>query len=416
MGVRLVSLLVLGGCSGALPGPGLVAIDVDGDGWTVSDGDCDEEDPDVSPGALDWPGDEVDQDCDGEDATALPVGALEPGDLVVTEVMADPVGVDGAFGEWFEIRNTRDTAVDLEGLIGRDAGSDDFFVGTSLVVEAGGVLVFGASDDPSRSGGVEVDHVYEGDFGLSNAEDQIRLEVDGRTIDAVSWDRHFPHAAGFAMSLDADADAETNDGPEAWCLAETVYGIGGRGTPGARNPACPEPFDGLRVPELPIGGLVLTEIMKDPSVVDGDYGEWFEVYNATGEAVDLEGLGVEDDSGEDFDVFLPLVVPAGGYVVLGSFVDPLVNGEAPIAFEWRWSFSLANSGDTIRLLAGTRELDAVAYDAGIAFPDFEGASLSLDPDAVSAVENDDGASWCEGIDPYGAGDLGSPGEANPDCR
>ena len=217
------------------------------------------------------------------------------------------------------------------------------------------------------------------------------------------------------MSLDPDADAETNDAPEAWCVAETLYGIGGRGTPGEPNPTCPAPFEGIGVPELPVGGLVITEIMKDPAAVDGDYGEWFEVYNATGVAVDLEGLVVEDDSGDDFDVFRPLVVPAGGYVVFGSFVDPAVNGGSPIAAEWRWSFSLANSGDTIRLLAGTRELDSVAYDAGLAFLDLRGASLSLDPTALDAAENDDGSRWCEALVPYGAGDLGSPGEANPAC-
>ena len=39
--------------------------DADGDGYTVADGDCDDADPDVHPGAADTPYDGVDADCDG---------------------------------------------------------------------------------------------------------------------------------------------------------------------------------------------------------------------------------------------------------------------------------------------------------------------------------------------------------------
>ena len=48
--------------------------DLDGDGWLPVEGDCDDSDPAVFPGALDLPDDGVDQDCDGQDAT-VPVDA-----------------------------------------------------------------------------------------------------------------------------------------------------------------------------------------------------------------------------------------------------------------------------------------------------------------------------------------------------
>ncbi len=41
--------------------------DADGDGWTVLDGDCDDNDPSVHPDAEDVCEDDVDQDCDGQD-------------------------------------------------------------------------------------------------------------------------------------------------------------------------------------------------------------------------------------------------------------------------------------------------------------------------------------------------------------
>lgn len=43
--------------------------DGDGDGFTVEDGDCDDTDPSVHPGAPDTVGDDTDQDCDGVDGT-----------------------------------------------------------------------------------------------------------------------------------------------------------------------------------------------------------------------------------------------------------------------------------------------------------------------------------------------------------
>ena len=41
--------------------------------------------------------------------------------------------------------------------------------------------------------------------------------------------------------------------------------------------------------------------------------------------------------------------------------------------------------------------------------------MVLDPDHLDADSNDDGAYWCAATTAYGDGDLGSPGEPNPDC-
>ena len=47
------------GCADAV-----MCVDADGDGWTVEDGDCDDDDPGVYPSADEIPCDEVDNDCD----------------------------------------------------------------------------------------------------------------------------------------------------------------------------------------------------------------------------------------------------------------------------------------------------------------------------------------------------------------
>ncbi|MCD4693955.1 fibronectin type III domain-containing protein, partial [bacterium] len=45
-----------------------VDIDNDGDGWTVGEGDCNDDNPDIYPGAIEICGDGIDQDCNGEDS------------------------------------------------------------------------------------------------------------------------------------------------------------------------------------------------------------------------------------------------------------------------------------------------------------------------------------------------------------
>ena len=55
-------------------------------------------------------------------------------------------------------------------------------------------------------------------------------------------------------------------------------------------------------------------------------GEWFEITNISGAAVDLDGLQVSDTGGAAFTVSGTVAITAGGSVVLGNNADPLTNG------------------------------------------------------------------------------------------
>jgi len=410
-------LASLGGCAGAIPPPGVVgSADSDGDGWTVSDGDCDDRDEETHPQAVDWPGDDVDQDCDGADDTALAMAGVQRGDLVVTEVMMDPVGVSADLGEWFELANTTEVDIDLDGLLVRDLTRDDFVVALPTVIGAEGYLVLGIWADPVQNGGVPVDYEYEADFGLTNTEDAIVLLFDGMQLEEVGWDATYPLRAGAALTLGDDLGVDDNDVADVWCLPpeDAVYGPGGLGSPGVENNDCPGPFDGLTAAELTRGDLVITEVLQNPAQVSGDLGEWFEVHNSTGQPVDLDGVTVTD--GDDaFTVSRSHIVSAGGYAVFGAFADPAINGGTPVDVAWEWDFALANSGQAIELRFGTLLIDRVVYDNGLTFPDPEGASMSLSGDVLDGDDNDAGGSWCAATTPYGAGDLGTPGQANPLC-
>ena len=67
-------------------------LDGDGDGWTVEDGDCDDADPTVNPGATDSPCDALDSDCDGvgADPAAAAIDDVEyPSFAEAMDIIAD---------------------------------------------------------------------------------------------------------------------------------------------------------------------------------------------------------------------------------------------------------------------------------------------------------------------------------------
>ena len=61
-------LAIAGFLTVVLTTPTLISAGADEDGFTVAGGDCNDDDPDVHPGAVDIPGDGIDQNCDGADA------------------------------------------------------------------------------------------------------------------------------------------------------------------------------------------------------------------------------------------------------------------------------------------------------------------------------------------------------------
>ncbi len=217
--------------------------DADGDGWdsdAYGGTDCDDADDSVRPDAFDLPDDGIDQDCDGSDATGfvvLTVDDLAAGDLVITELMPWPGAVPDA--PWFEVENLTGEAVLLEDLR-IDTLEGWHNVSSALVVEADDRVVFGVEADLDRNGGVPVDYA-DAELWLSIEESGDLTLRAGRTIvDEVSWSMdEWPLDAGASMSLDpTHTDADDNDDPASWCLGADSFGDGDLGSPGELNPSC----------------------------------------------------------------------------------------------------------------------------------------------------------------------------------
>ena len=176
---------------------------------------------------------------------------------------------------------------------------------------------------------------------------------------------------------------------------------------------------GLEIPTQAAssGDVVINEIMQNPGAVLDLAGEWFELFNTTASDIDINGWTIAD-LGVDSHVIHnggPLVIRAGGYLVLGNNVDTSSNGGVNVNYVYGSSWFLANSADEIILLDDSSpdpvEIDRVEYDGGPTFPDPTGASMAL---KNPSLDNNIGTNWCTSATPFGDGDLGTPGAAN-DC-
>jgi len=183
-------------------------------------------------------------------AATITVADLAPNDLVVTEYLANPIGISDTSGEYFEVYNTTLNDIDLAGLVVRDDGSNAFTV-TALVVTAGGFAVFANSDGAAL--GLTPSYVYGGAMSLTNGDDEIGLyRPDDALINKVVYSDGDSFGAGVAHELDVLSASlpSVTAGPAAgsnFVAATAMLNLGNFGSPGAAGntllaaPAVPLP-------------------------------------------------------------------------------------------------------------------------------------------------------------------------------
>ncbi len=335
---------------------------------------------------------------------------LEPGDLVVTEVHANPDGSDGE-GEYIELFNTTGALLPLDGLTlvasRADGASPKSHRFVAASIAAGEYFVVGNAQANSMP--AHVDYSYGKTLGsLRNSEGVVSIWCGEMLIDQVSYERTVD---GRALELDGRLapDHELNDDPGHWC--PTPEGIrevsaGNFGTPGAANSPCEVVrlegtcLEGgsdrtITVPEP--GEVHIREWMANPEGADAEL-EWVEaLFDAE---VDLNGfqLGPAPDALkaviDQEDCFR---VGAGTWVVFGASpaAAPRVDAEL--------GFSLGNSGAR-SIVAGVDGvvLDRLDYDGTV-----EGVAWQVDANEEVCL------AFLQ--DEYAAHNFGTPGEANPTC-
>lgn len=167
------------------------------------------------------------------------------------------------------------------------------------------------------------------------------------------------------------------------------------------------------------GDVTITEFMAEPTVVPNYYGEWFELYNASGRNLDLNGLKIQGDSAEDvgFTITTSLTVAAGGFVVLGVNADTGLNGGVDVDYAYsRASFVLNENEDTVKLVYGTVTLDQLTWDSA----DWEIVKNYAHQANNNAFDlewaNDLSHNWCVADTLYSGSMYGTPGESNDWCN
>ena len=215
----------------------------------------------------------------------------------------------------------------------------------------------------------------------------------------------FPRPAGF----------ESGSAIEAVCDYESIGAY--RVDCGAAGGACAEGACTVSWRAPAEGELVFTEITLNPEGSD-DLGEWIELTNLSGAALDLSGCSLESfgplPEHQKVGGPGPIVVGPDQAFVLGINGDPKLNGGIDVDFEYGLSVWFDNANDWVLLRCGDVVVDRIEWSDGSIY--FGAAASQLDPDKLDATSNDDAGNWCASTKALTVGEnTGTPGAPNLPC-
>ena len=156
---------------------------------------------------------------------------LLEGDLLVTEIMANPSWCARDLCEWVEIYNTREVNVNLRGLVFSDADGDGNAFEEDLLIHPGEYLVLARGDNSSWD---HPDLTPDGFYGRSpsfgNSGDQLFITNDRGLISAsLRWE-NIRSEEGASMELTIGMDPAD---PASWTRSRAALPESGEfGTPG----------------------------------------------------------------------------------------------------------------------------------------------------------------------------------------
>lgn len=168
---------------------------------------------------------------------------------------------------------------------------------------------------------------------------------------------------------------------------------------------------------IAFGDILITEIMYNPSAISDTEGEWFEIYNASSQSIDIFQLVIKKGSVVQHVVNEHILIEPQQYLALGRSI----NASSNISYVYGSDLTLTNTEDEIELANyGTDSTDGLTISIvnyGTAgFPDGTGASINLNLNAFDVNLAQSGENWCISTAIFDTGDLGSPGSMNEVCN
>ncbi len=180
-----------------------------------------------------------------------------------------------------------------------------------------------------------------------------------------------------------------------------------------------EPLERL-CPDLDTGELVVSEVRgKQPGVrkEDDPYGQWIELYNAGGGAIDLSAVQLifRELNGELYGRVMVrdegMTIDPGGFFVLGCH-DSGPDGATPEHIDYNFIAEFESDLDidlAVEVTSCGLLVDRAVYRHNLGSGGIDQGTVALDgampPDAD---DNDDPARWCNDLDI-----AGTPGQPNP---
>ena len=162
----------------------------------------------------------------------------------------------------------------------------------------------------------------------------------------------------------------------------------------------------------PQARIIINELMANPNVVADAVGEYIELHNWGTVDANIQNWTIEDAAVNKDTINISLVVPAGGYVLLGINGNSANNGGLAVDFVFE-RISLNNTGSPadriiLRNASGVT-VDSVAYEAAQATG---GVAVGVrDPSVENADAN--GSNWQAQASTYGpTTNLGTPRAQN----
>jgi len=161
------------------------------------------------------------------------------GDLLITEIMANPANMADNYGEWFEVYNNSGKEINLQNLmIDRDS-INQHFISDEINLSAGEYFVFQKTDSATAASN---SYVYGSDILLPNSGTKLSIYTTDENGDRGSL--VFSLQTGSAVSgkstslnpmlFNVSDAVETS----SWCTSSSSYSTGDYGTPGATNDNC----------------------------------------------------------------------------------------------------------------------------------------------------------------------------------
>ena len=313
----------------------------------------------------------------------------KPTDEQLTAALPNnPAGADTSpnegHTEWFEVYNTTDQDVVMDGWTLTDASNGSMTTITSFTLAPKSYAVFSGFNIPEAQGGVEFDYFYDykkpsfnnessySDPGDTSCPDGVIIaKADATLVDEVRYDYGYgeyidnpsspdcmdkteaigiPTQGGsskisFMLKVDpAVMNSAANDVASNWIFSTIVYDTLANqiGTPGLRNdgmepPGPVDPGTGEVIiteyhnrPAKPTDAQLAAALPNNPAGADDTpnegHTEWFEVYNTTDQDVVMDGWTITDASNGSMTTITSFTLAPNAYAVFSGFNIPEAQG------------------------------------------------------------------------------------------